>query len=100
MPGSKYPIVIEALTNDPGGGFVARVPDLPGCMAEGESREEAARNVADAITAWMDRTRELGWQIPHPSQHLVMMPRANFAWVRRFQTRRLLLRKQGLTGPE
>jgi predicted RNase H-like HicB family nuclease len=89
MLGSKYPIVIEALTNDPGGGFVARVPDLPGCMAEGASREEAARNIGDAITAWIDKTRGLGWRIPNPSHHLLIVSRANFAGVRRLQSRRL-----------
>jgi antitoxin HicB len=49
-----YPIVIEPLSKEDGGGFVAIVPDLPGCMSDGETREEAARNVADAIISWID----------------------------------------------
>jgi predicted RNase H-like HicB family nuclease len=73
MPSSKYPIVIEALTNDRGGGFLARVPDLPGCMAEGETREAAARGIANAITAWIDEAEKRKQQIPCPSQLLVVM---------------------------
>ncbi len=44
-----YRVVIERLDAADGGVSIAVVPDLPGCMSDGASREEAARNVADAI---------------------------------------------------
>lgn len=37
MTGYKYPIVIEPLSQEDGGGYVATVPDLPGCMSGGET---------------------------------------------------------------
>ena len=45
------PVVITPLTAEDGGGFAATVPDLPGCMSDGETPEEALGNVRDAIEA-------------------------------------------------
>jgi predicted RNase H-like HicB family nuclease len=67
-----YPVVIEAIPPEEGGGFLATVPDLPGCMSGGETRQEAARNIADAIHAWTEEARGLGRPIPEPSAHLAM----------------------------
>lgn len=66
-PISPYAIFIEPLSDDDGGGFLATVPDLPGCMSDGETREEAARNVEDAIRCWIEAATELGRPIPVPS---------------------------------
>ena len=63
-----YPVVITPLTADDGGGFAATVPDLPGCMSDGETPEEALGNVRDAIDAWIEMARELGHAIPEPSR--------------------------------
>ena len=67
METSGYVVVIEALSAEDGGGFLATVPDLPGCMSDGETREEAARNVEDAIACWLEAARELGREIPTPT---------------------------------
>lgn len=72
MADREYPVVIEALSDEDGGGFLATVPDLPGCMSDGATREEAARNIADAIVAWMDEAKKLGRPIPVPSPHLAV----------------------------
>jgi antitoxin HicB len=64
---TRYPVVLRALSAEEGGGFLAEVPDLPGCMSDGETREEALENVNDAILAWLDAARELGHAIPKPS---------------------------------
>ena len=72
MAHRDYAVVIEPLSKEDGGGFVATVPDLPGCMSDGETREEAARNVADAIAAWIEEAKELGREIPEPSAHLAL----------------------------
>ncbi|MEA1831135.1 type II toxin-antitoxin system HicB family antitoxin [Methylobacterium durans] len=50
-----YPVVITPLAEDDGGGFAATVPDLPGCMSDGETPEEALHNVLDAIECWIER---------------------------------------------
>lgn len=67
-----YPVVIEPLSEEDGGGFVALVPDLPGCMSDGETPEEAVANVQDAIAAWMEAATDHGRPIPAPSQHLAL----------------------------
>ena len=69
---SDYAVIIETLSEEDGGGFVATVPDLPGCMSDGATREEAARNIADAITAWIEEAKRLGRSIPPPSEHLLL----------------------------
>ena len=54
------------------GGYLATVPDLPGCMSDGESREQAAHNVGDAIAAWIEEARALGRTVPAPSRKLAV----------------------------
>jgi antitoxin HicB len=68
----EYSVVIEPLGAEDGGGFLATVPDLPGCICDGETREEAARNVGDAIQFWIEEARTLGRIVPEPSAHLAM----------------------------
>ena len=62
-----YPVLIEPLAEEEGGGYFATVPDLPGCMSDGATRELAARNVGDAIAAWIEEARRLGRVVPPPS---------------------------------
>lgn len=61
-----YPVNIEKLPPEDGGGYLATVPLLPGCMSDGETPEEALRNVQDAITAWLDAARAWGRPVPEP----------------------------------
>lgn len=65
---SRYPITIRPLSEAEGGGFLALAPDLPGCMSDGETPDEALANVYDAIECWMEGADELGHAIPEPSQ--------------------------------
>ena len=62
-----YAVVIEPLPEEDGGGFLATVPDLPGCMSDGDTREEAARYVEDAIASWLDEAKALGREVPEPT---------------------------------
>jgi antitoxin HicB len=71
MSGLSYPVVIEPLAEEDGEGFVALVPDLPGCMSDGETAEAALASVKDAIAAWIDEAKALGRSVPTPSRHLV-----------------------------
>ena len=65
----EYPIVVEPLPPEEGGGFLATAPDLPGCMSDGETPEEAVANIQDAIAAWIEAARDLGHAVPKPSRH-------------------------------
>ena len=64
----RYAILIEPLSDEDGGGFLATVPDLPGCMSDGDTPEEALVNVQDAILAWLEAAEEMGRPIPQPSR--------------------------------
>ena len=44
--------------------FIAEVPELPGCMAHGDSQVDALKNVNDAMELWIDTAREFGDAIP------------------------------------
>jgi antitoxin HicB len=68
MTSPSYRIVIDPLADADGGGFVAHVPDLPGCMSDGETPSQAALNVQDAISAWIEEAERLGRPIPQPRE--------------------------------
>lgn len=63
---NEYPLIITALSEEDGGGYLAVYPDLPGCMADGDTREEAVKNAADALACWMDVQIEREAEIPAP----------------------------------
>jgi antitoxin HicB len=66
----EYSVRIERLSDSDGGGYLATVPDLPGCMSDGETPEEALKNVQEAITSWIESAREWKMDIPKPSSPL------------------------------
>ena len=46
--------------------FIVEVPELPGCMADGGSYEEAVANAQTVIAEWIETARSLGRPIPEP----------------------------------
>jgi len=72
MNNLRYAVLIEPLPADEGGGFIAVVPDLPGCMSDGETSEEALVNVRDAIETWIEAAQDMGHEIPAPTRHAVL----------------------------
>lgn len=62
-----YPVQIERLPPQDGGGYLATVPLLPGCMSDGETPEEALSNVQDAIAAWIEAAKAWGRPVPEPA---------------------------------
>lgn len=64
-----YKVEIVKLSDIDGGGFLATVPKLPGCMSDGETPEEALKNIEDAIRCWLDTAKELGRAIPEADEH-------------------------------
>ena len=69
MRAQDYAVIIEPLSEENGGGFLATVPELPGCISDGESRAEALANVEDAIATWLYCARKAGHDIPEPQLH-------------------------------
>lgn len=54
------------LTPDEEGGYVATIQELSGCIAEGDSPEEAVANITRAADSWIDAAHHLGQKIPEP----------------------------------
>ena len=61
----EYPAEVRKLSKTDGGGFSITFPDLPGCMSDGDTVEEAFKNGADAVKDWI-KARKKVWQ-GHPS---------------------------------
>ena len=64
----KYEIIIFWSHED--NAFVAEVPELPGCMADGSSYQEALANARQIIQEWIDTAEELGRSVPQPKGRL------------------------------
>lgn len=65
----KYELIIYWSEED--GAFVVEVPELPGCMADGETYEQAVANARQVIEEWVETARELGRPIPEPRGRLM-----------------------------
>jgi len=66
---SKYEIIIYWSEEDRA--FIAEVPELPGCAADGATYKEALTNVEVIIQEWIETAKELGRPIPQPKGRLV-----------------------------
>lgn len=66
MRPQDYEVTIRPLSADEGGGFLAAVPELPGCRSDGESPQQALENVYDAILCWIEAAEEMGREVPSP----------------------------------
>ncbi|MBE9234136.1 type II toxin-antitoxin system HicB family antitoxin [Cuspidothrix issatschenkoi LEGE 03284] len=51
--------------------FIAEVPDLPGCAADGETYQEALQNIEIIMQEWIETAQGLGRKIPEPTQRLM-----------------------------
>jgi antitoxin HicB len=72
MTNIDYAIIVEPLPPEDGGGFVATVPDLPGCMSDGETPQEALENVQDAIRVWIEAANDMGHAVPQPTKRFAL----------------------------
>ena len=66
---SKYEIIIYWSQEDKA--FIAVVPELPGCTADGATYQEALSNVQIIIQEWIETAKELNREIPKPKGRLV-----------------------------
>lgn len=65
----KYEVIIYWSAADKA--FIAEVPELPGCMADGRTHLAALKAVARVAREWIDTARELGRPIPQPRGRLM-----------------------------
>ena len=65
----KYEVIIYWSEEDKA--FIAEVPELPGCAADGASYQEALVNVEVVIQEWIETAKELGRPIPEPKGRLM-----------------------------
>jgi predicted RNase H-like HicB family nuclease len=66
---TKYEIILY--WSDEDGAFIAEVPELAGCAADGVTRQEALANVEIVIAEWLEAARDLGRPIPEPKGRLL-----------------------------
>ena len=67
-----YPVFVEPLPLEEGGGYLATAPDLPGCISDGATPEEALANVRDAIDCWIEAAKSLERDLPKPSRPMAL----------------------------
>ena len=64
MKPQDYEVVIRPLSVDDGGGYLAIVPELPGCKSDGDTPREALDSAYDAIACWIEAAEEMGRAVP------------------------------------
>lgn len=65
----RYQIILYWSNEDEA--FIAEVPELPGCAADGATYQEALQNVEIVMQEWMETAKELGRQIPEAKGRLM-----------------------------
>jgi len=65
----RYEIIIYWSEEDQA--FIAEIPELPGCIADGATYKEAVDNVEVVIQEWIEEAKELGRSIPEPKGRLI-----------------------------
>ena len=66
----KYEVIIYWSNLDEA--FIAEVPELPGCVAHGETKMDALNNAESAMGLWIDTAREFGNPVPEPKGERLM----------------------------
>ncbi len=66
MKFEDYPIHVSPIPADEGGGYMVSMPDLPGCIADGETIDDAITEARDAFTAWVMAEQEDKGKLPTP----------------------------------
>lgn len=64
----KYEVIIYWSEEDDS--FVAEMPELAGCMSDGETAEDALKNIQIVATEWLETAKEIGRDIPKPKGRL------------------------------
>ena len=62
----RYRMSLRPLGVEDGGGWLAEAPELPGCMSDGDTPQQAVENLMDAIACWIEAAEEDGRPVPAP----------------------------------
>jgi predicted RNase H-like HicB family nuclease len=65
----RYEIILYWSADD--AAFIAEVPELPGCMAHGDTQDDALHHAQEAMAAWIEVAKEIGRPIPEPRGRLM-----------------------------
>ena len=65
----RYEVIIY--WSDADQAFIAEVPELPGCMADGKTKAQALRNIDRAAKEWVETAESLGRPVPKPRGRLM-----------------------------
>jgi antitoxin HicB len=60
----RYEVDLKPLSDELGGGWLAIVPELPGCKSDGDTPAEALANAFGAIESWIEAAAEMGRAVP------------------------------------
>jgi antitoxin HicB len=63
----SYRVTVRQLSRDEGGGYLAEYPDIPGCMSDGETIEEAIANGREALRDCIEVFKQSGREVPKPA---------------------------------
>lgn len=66
---TKYEVIIFWSKDD--NAFIAQMPELDGCIAHGDTADEALKEVTIMAQEWMEIAKENGWNIPEPKGRLM-----------------------------
>jgi antitoxin HicB len=64
----EYPFIVRPLSEEDGTGYLIEYPDLPGCISDGETPEEAVANGRDAVKSYLASCRKYGDKVPKPGR--------------------------------
>lgn len=64
----KYEVIVYWSNEDDC--FISEMPELPGCMSDGKTYEEAIKNIGEVAKMWLETAKELGRDIPSPKGKL------------------------------
>lgn len=67
----KYEIILYWSSDDEC--YIAVVPELAGCMADGQTQSEALENIQIVIEEWIETAKELGRDIPEPKEKMILV---------------------------
>jgi predicted RNase H-like HicB family nuclease len=65
----KYELIVWWSEKDQS--YIVEVPELPGCISDGETYENALKNIQLIISEWIETAKELGKEIPEPKGKLM-----------------------------
>jgi len=65
----KYELIIYWSSDDDS--YIVEIPELPGCMADGSSYQEAIENAEKVIGEWIETARHIGRTVPNPKGRLI-----------------------------